>query len=137
MKTLAEDQSSKGTEKSLIPSGGRFFQTQLATQSHSQTYGEIVRQLKQSNNARQPEKTAHSERKVRIRTEKHYKPEHSESHWKEKYQRHFKQKSCGFYTPAHVPYTTVGDLNLDLRDLVFESLGKDEAKSTKLKKVSK
>ena len=134
MKGKDDDQNAKGVEKTFVPPSGRFFQTMLAAHSHNQIYGEIVRQLK-TNNARPAKTSVHSERKVRIRTEKYYKGEHCESQWKDKYQRNVIHKSCGFYTPSYTPYSSVGHLNLDLRDLVFESLGRDKTKTEKSEQV--
>lgn len=64
----------------------------------------------------------HEENKVQIRTSRHYKPEKDDKHWKNNYHRHQRQQSCGFYTPAHIPYQTIGKVGLDLKELVEESL---------------
>lgn len=43
--------------------------------------------------------------------------------WKDRYNRHVKQSVCGFYTPPHVPYASVGEVCLDMRDLVISTVG--------------
>jgi hypothetical protein len=87
---------------------------------HQQVPVEIVRNLRQ--NFKPTEQHVHQENKVQIRTQRHYKPDKGENHWKNKYLRHARQRSCGFYTPAHIPYQTVGKVGLDLKELVDESL---------------
>ena len=44
-----------------------------------------------------------------------YKSQLSEDHWREKYKRNVKQSVRGFYTPAHFPYASVGDICLDVK----------------------
>ena len=41
----------------------------------------------------------------------------------EKYNRNVKQSVRGFYTPAHVPYASIGDVCLDVKDLVVKTVG--------------
>lgn len=92
--------------------------------SENQVYVDIVRSLKQNFRTEiQPSSVSHGQRKVRIRTDCHYKSRLSEDHWREKYSRHLRQSVCGFYTPAHVPYASVGDVSLDVRDLVVKTVG--------------
>lgn len=95
----------------------------VATTVHhtQQLPAEIVKNLKQ--NFKKPQPTAvHYENKVHIRTNQHYRPDKGNNTWKIKYYRHEKHKTSGFYTPAHIPYETVGDVVLDLRELVDGSL---------------
>ena len=93
--------------------------------SENQVYADIVRSLKQNFRTEiQPStSSARGERKVRIRTDCHYKSQLSEDHWREKYNRHVKQSVRGFYTPGHIPYASVGDVCLDVRDLVVKTVG--------------
>ena len=102
--------------------------------SENQVYTDIVRSLKQNFRAEiQAPSTAHGERKVRIRTNRYYKSQLTEDHWREKYNRHVKQSARGFYTPPYVPYASVGDVCLDVRDLVVKTVGGDQG----AEKVSK
>ena len=101
--------------------------------SENQVYTDIVRSLKQNfRSETQPPQQTQSERKVRIRTNCHYRSELTEDHWKEKYNRRVKQSVGGFYTPAHVPYASVGDLCLDVRDLVVKTVGFEQSQSEKV-----
>jgi len=94
-----------------------------ATVHHNQQLpAEIVKTLKQ--NFKPPEQFVHFENKVQIRTDQHYRPDKGEHAWREIYDRHVMQKSSGFYTPSHIPYESVGEVVLDLRDLVDGSLKK-------------
>lgn len=96
--------------------------------SENQVYTDIVRSLKQNfRSESQPPQQTQSERKVRIRTNRHYRSELTEDHWKDKYNRRAKQSVCGFYTPAHVPYASVGDLCLDVKDLVVNTVGFEQS----------
>lgn len=88
---------------------------------HQQLPAEIVKNLKQT--FKHPEPFVHVENKVKIRTGQHYKPEKPRNSWRTKYHRNVRQRSCGFYTPAHVPYQNVGEVVLDLKELVDGSLG--------------
>lgn len=97
-------------------------------QNQNQVYTDIVRHLKQ-NVCSTPVPVAHSERKVRIRTDFHYKSETAQDSWKNKYSKHVKQSCRGFYTPAHIPYASVGEVSLDIKDLVLSTLGSLEVKS--------
>ena len=102
----------------------------------NQVYADIVRTLKQ--NFRTEVQTSsnsetHCERKVRIRNECYYKSQTLDDHWRERYNRHVKQSVRGFYTPAHVPYASVGDVCLDIKDLVLNTVGCGQAD---LEKVS-
>ena len=85
--------------------------------SDNQLYADIVRYLKQNfrSEFQPPFVALHGERKVRIRTGFHYKSQLSEDHWREKYKRNVKQSVRGFYTPAHFPYASVGDICLDVK----------------------
>lgn len=96
--------------------------------SENQVYADIVRSLKQNLRTEiQPSSVAHGgERKVRIRTGCNYKSQFSDDHWRDKYDRHVKQSVGGFYTPAHVPYASIGDVCLDIRDLVLKTVGCDQ-----------
>ena len=99
----------------------------VSQKSENQVYTDIVRSLKQNFRAEiQAPSTAHSERKVRIRTNCYYNSQLAEDHWREKYNRHVKQSVRGFYTPAHIPYASVGDVCLDVRDLVEKTVGCDQ-----------
>ena len=96
----------------------------VSQKSENQVYTDIVRSLKQNFRAEiQAPSTAHGERKVRIRTNCYYKSQLAEDHWQEKYNRYMKQSVRGFYTPA-----SVGDVCLDVRDLVEKTVGCDQAK---------
>lgn len=102
--------------------------------SENQIYTDIVRSLKQNFRPEtQPPQQPQIERKVRIRTNRHYKSELTQDHWKDKYNRREKQTTSGFYTPAHVPYASVGDLCLDMRDLVVNTVGFGGQSSEKVK----
>lgn len=92
--------------------------------SENQLYSDIVRSLRQNfrPEAIQPS-PPRSERKVRIRTNRHYRSQLPDEHWKERYNRHMKQSVRGFYTPAHIPYASVGDVCLDVRELVVSTVG--------------
>ena len=106
----------------------------VSQKSENQVNTDIVRSLKQNFRAEiQAPSTAHGERKVRIRTNCYYKSQPTEDHWREKYNRHVKQSVRGFYTPAHIPYTPVGDVYLDLRNLIEKTVGCDQG----AEKVSK
>ena len=94
--------------------------------AENQIYTDIVRNLKQNFRPETQPSLTQEERKVRIRTNRHYKSEITEDHWKDKYNRHVKQRARGFYTPAHVPYASVGDVCLDVRDLVVNTVGFDQ-----------
>ncbi|XP_032217825.2 uncharacterized protein LOC5517524 isoform X2 [Nematostella vectensis] len=100
----------------------------VAVHVHTQQQlpAEIVKQLRQ--NFKQPKRKVHRENKVQIRTDRYYKPLKGPNHWKTKYSRHVGQMKCGFYTPAHVPYETVGDVGLDVKELVFKTLNTEERK---------
>ncbi|XP_015762706.1 PREDICTED: uncharacterized protein LOC107341759 [Acropora digitifera] len=91
----------------------------------NQLYTDIVRSLKQ-NLRREVHRSSSSEtkgkRKVRIRTECYYKSQLLDDHWREKYNRHVAQSVRGFYTPAHIPYASVGDICLDVKDLVLSTI---------------
>lgn len=102
--------------------------------SENQVYVDIVRSLKQNFRSEpiQPS-PPQSERKVRIRTNCHYRSELTEDHWRDRYNRHVKQSLRGFYTPAHVPYASVGDVCLDVRDLVNSTVGFDQSSEKKVK----
>ena len=93
--------------------------------SDNQLYADIVRCLKQNfrSEFQRPFVAPHGERKVRIRTGCHYKSQLPEDHWREKYNRNVKQSVRGFYTPAHVPYASIGDVCLDVKDLVVKTVG--------------
>ncbi|KAK2560244.1 hypothetical protein P5673_017229 [Acropora cervicornis] len=92
----------------------------------NQLYTDIVRSLKQ-NLRREVHRSSSSEtkgkRKVRIRTECYYKSQLLDDHWRQKYNRHVAQSVRGFYTPAHIPYASVGDICLDVKDLVLSTIG--------------
>lgn len=92
--------------------------------SENQVYSDIVRSLRQNFRPEpiQPS-PPQSERKVRIRTSRHYRSQLPDDHWKERYNRHMKQSVRGFYTPAHIPYASVGDVCLDMRELVVSTVG--------------
>lgn len=92
--------------------------------SENQVYSDIVRSLRQNFRPEpiQPS-PPRSERKVRIRTNRHYRSQPPDDHWKERYNRHMKQSVRGFYTPAHIPYASVGDVCLDVRELVVSTVG--------------
>ena len=95
--------------------------------SDNQIYADIVRSLKQNFRTEiSPSSVAPGERKVRIRTDCHYKSQVSDDHWREKYNRNVKQSVQGFYTPAHVPYASVGDVCLDVKDLIAKTVGGDQ-----------
>ena len=102
--------------------------------SEHPVYVDIVRNLKQNfrSEAIQPS-PPESVRKVRIRTNCHYRSELSEDQWRDRYNRHVKQSLCGFYTPLHVPYASVGDVCLDVRDLVNSTVGFDQSSEKKVK----
>ena len=95
----------------------------------NQLYADIVRSLKQNSRSEfQPPFVApHGDRKVRIRTGCHYQSQLPEDHWQEKYNRNVKQSVQGFYTPAHVPYASVGDVCLDVKDLVVKTVGGEQS----------
>ena len=95
----------------------------------NQLYADIVRSLKQNSRSEfQPPFVApHGERKVRIRTGCRYKSQLLEDHWREKYNRNVKQSVRGLYTPAHVPYASVGDVCLDVTDLVVKTVGGEQS----------
>lgn len=96
--------------------------------SENQVYADIVRSLKQNFRSEPAQPSPpRSERKVRIRTNRHYRSELTDDHWKDRYNRHVKQSVCGFYTPAHVPYASVGEVCLDMRDLVISTVGSDQS----------
>lgn len=96
--------------------------------SENQVYADIVRSLKQNFRGSETQPSLpQGERKVRIRTNRHYKSELTANHWKEKYNRHVNQSFRGFYTPAHVPYASVGEVCLDVRDLVVNTVGCDQS----------
>lgn len=95
--------------------------------TENQIYADIVRSLKQNFRSEPQMSLTQSDRKVRIRTNRYYKSELTEGHWKDKYNRHVKQRLCGFYTPADLPYASVGDVCLDMRDLVLDTVGIDQS----------
>lgn len=95
--------------------------------TENQIYADIIRSLKQNFRSEPQMSLTQSDRKVRIRTNRYYKSELTEDHWKDKYNRHVKQRLCGFYTPAHLPYASVGDVCLDIRDLVLDTVGIDQS----------
>ena len=99
----------------------------MLQKSDNQLYAEIVRNLKLNLKPRRFAAIARSESKVRIRTDCFYKSKVPKDHWRKKYNRHVKQSFCGFYTPAHVPFATVGDVYLDVRDLVLSTVGGDQS----------
>lgn len=101
--------------------------------TENQIYADIIRSLKQNFRSEPQMSLTQSDRKVRIRTNRYYKSELTEDHWKDRYNRHVKQRLCGFYTPAHLPYASVGDVCLDIRDLVLDTVGIDQSSE----KVSK
>ncbi|XP_067046123.1 uncharacterized protein [Acropora muricata] len=105
----------------------------------NQLYTDIVRSLKQ-NLRREVHRSSSSEmkgkRKVRIRTECYYKSQLLDDHWREKYNRHVAQSVRGFYTPAHIPYASVGDICLDVKDLVLSTIGCAGQDADKCKNVS-
>ena len=95
----------------------------------NQLYADIVRSLKQNSRSEfQPPFVApHGDRKVRIRMGCHYKSQLPEDHWQEKYNRNVKQSVQGFYTPAHVPYASVGDVCLNVKDHVVKTVGGEQS----------
>ena len=97
--------------------------------SDNQLYADIVRCLNQNfrSEFQPPFVAPHGERKVRIRTGCHYKSQLPEDHWREKYNRNVKQSVRGFYTPVHVPYASVGDVCLDVKDLVVKTVGGEQS----------
>lgn len=105
----------------------------------NQLYTDIVRTLKQNLQRevhRSSSSETHDERKVRIRTECYYKSQLLDDHWREKYNRHVAQSVRGFYTPAHVPYASVGDVCLDVKDLVLSTIGCAGQDDDKVSKIS-
>ena len=105
----------------------------------NQLYTDIVRSLKQ-NLRREVHRSSSSEtkgkRKVRIRTECYYKSQLLDDHWREKYNRHVAQSVRGFYTPAHIPYASVGDICLDVKDLVLSTIGCQGQDADKVSKIA-
>lgn len=104
------------------------FDMVVLQKSENQVYADIVRSLKQNFRSEPTQPSPpRSERKVLIRTNRHYRSELTDDHWKDRYNRHVKQSVCGFYTPAHVPYASVGEVCLDMRDLVISTVGFDQS----------
>ncbi|PFX14268.1 hypothetical protein AWC38_SpisGene21589 [Stylophora pistillata] len=95
--------------------------------TENQFYADIVRSLRQNFRSEPQLSVTRGEKKVRIRTNRLYKSALTEDHWRDKYNRHVKQRLRGFYTPAHVPYASVGDVCLDTRDLVMKTVGFDQS----------
>ena len=94
-------------------------------QSQNQIHVDVVRELKRNTRTTStaPATSANSGKKVKIRTEEHYKSNPADDRWKTKYDKRMRQSQRGFYTPAHIPYACLGDVNLDVRNLVLDTLG--------------
>ena len=97
--------------------------------SDNQLYADIVQCLKQNfrSEFQPPFVAPHGERKSPNSNGLSLQSQLPEDHWREKYNRNVKQSVRGFYTPAHVPYASVGDVCLDVKDLVVKTVGVEKS----------
>ena len=97
--------------------------------SDNQLYADIVQCLKQNfrSEFQPPFVAPHGERKSPNSNGLSLQSQLPEDHWREKYNRNVKQSGRGFYTPAHVPYASVGDVCLDVKDLVVKTVGGEQS----------